>query len=63
MKKWIVWTSLALPMLANGQDTGGFDLGSLDAANIQTMLEQAEIVQACMAKVDQVSAAESASGC
>jgi hypothetical protein len=53
MKKWLVLSSLALPMLVNGQDMGGFDLGSLDAAKIQTMMEQAQIVQACMAKVDQ----------
>jgi hypothetical protein len=53
MKKWIVLSFLALPLLATGQETGGFDLSSLDAAKIQTMLEQAEVVQACMAKVDQ----------
>jgi len=53
MKKWIVWCALALPMLATGQEIDGFDLGNLDAAKIQGMLEQAEIVQACMAKVDQ----------
>lgn len=53
MKKWLVLSSLALPLLANGQDMGGFDLGGLDAAKIQTMMEQAQIVQACMAKVDQ----------
>lgn len=53
MKKWVVWTALAIPMLASGQDMSGFDLGSLDAAKIQSMLEQAEVVQACMAKADQ----------
>lgn len=53
MKKYIGLGLLALPMLAIGQETGGFDLGSLDAAKIQTMMEQAQIVQTCMAKVDQ----------
>jgi hypothetical protein len=53
MKKWIVVSLMALPMAATAQDMGGLDLGNLDAAKIQAMLEKAEIVQACMAKADQ----------
>jgi hypothetical protein len=68
MKKWTLVCLMALPMLASGQDVSDLDLSNLDPAKIQAMMEKAQIVQACMAKVDQTklqnlqAAAESKGG-
>jgi hypothetical protein len=54
MKKWLIVSGLMiLPGIAAAQDLGGLDLSQIDAAKIQSMMEQAEIVQACLAKADQ----------
>jgi len=49
----IVLLLVCCPSLIFAQDLRGYDLGNIDSADMQKALEQANIIQACLAKVDQ----------